>query len=142
MDAELLKQQLTALGYFKDWTNALLVATTAALGWATTQVHFRNTAWRVGTLSALTLSIVFGIVTLALIPIIAGQLRTEKASSPGKVRLVADRPSDAYFGDHPASFYDVRPRFRSFGASSSLWSTSLKTFCWPQHVLFLLGVVS
>jgi hypothetical protein len=65
-------QLLQGLGFFKDWTNYLLVTTVAALGWIASKpvlvVPPRLLAW---TIACFCFSIIFAIFTLALIPIVA-----------------------------------------------------------------------
>jgi predicted kinase len=103
------------LEYFKDWSNYLLVTTVAALGWvATNNVTFANPWLRVLCIAYLALSVVFGIFTLALIPLVAEQRSAEK------------------------SFYDVEATFTLFGRQRT---RKLKWACFPQHVFFILGIV-
>lgn len=105
------------LDYFKDWTNFLLVTTVAALGWVATKegVVFFSPWLRLLCIAALALSIVFAIFTLALIPLVAEQ-----------------RPGGA-------SFYAVKAEYKLL-----CWTcqTKIKTCCFPQHVAFLVGIVS
>src|SRR5215211_9013485 len=74
-----------ALEFFKDWTNYLLVTTVASLGWiATTEkIAFSTPYVRGFCIIAFAFSIVFGIFTLALIPIVqeAWQSRGEKGQA-------------------------------------------------------------
>jgi len=104
-------QLTTALKFFKDWTNYLLVTTVAALGWAAEGTHIGGTP-RVLCVWFLAVSIAFGIFTLALIPLVQEQ------------RTVYDR-----------SNYDVRAKF---------WGGSLRLIyvCFPQHVLFIAGIIT
>ena len=112
-------QQLKALEYFKDWSNYLLVTTVAALGWVSTQEEavlpsFSKT-WCIWLFAV---SILFAILTLALIPHVAeGVTKSDK------------------------SFYDVRPKFHVFWLWGPLPSARLPWVCWPQHMLFLLGIL-
>ena len=104
-----------AIEYFKDWSNYLLVTTVAALGWvATKNLPFFSPWMRLSCMVALGLSVVFGIFTLALIPIIAEQQATNQ------------------------SFYTVRAPFKLFGMNCTL---PVKSVCFPQHVLFIIGIV-
>jgi hypothetical protein len=103
-----------ALDYFKDWSNYLLVTTVAAIGW----VGRANIMWcspwpRLLCVSSLTLSVWFGIFTLALVPLVAEQ-RT---------------PSQ--------SIYHVEAEFNLLGTRRR----KLKSVCFWQHVLFLFGVL-
>ena len=102
------------LEFFKDWTNYLLVTTVAALGWvATKESAFCSPSVRFLCVWSFALSVVFAIFTLALIPLVEEQRLTN------------------------GSIYDVRAKF-SLGGDREL---RLKQVCFPQHVLFLLGIV-
>jgi hypothetical protein len=104
------------LEYFKDWSNYLLITTVAALGWvATKDLPFISPWARLLCIAFLALSVVYGIFTLALIPLVAEQRR----ATP--------------------SFYDVEATFKLFGCTLR---RRLKQFCLPQHVLFLLGILA
>jgi hypothetical protein len=105
------------IDYFKDWSNYLLVTTVAALGWVTTKEAVISSislprVWLLCVL-CLTLSVVFGIFTLALIPLVAEQRAAEE------------------------SFYYVDAEFNLLGRCHA----RLKWVCFPQHVLFILGVL-
>ncbi len=104
-----------ALRHFKDWSNWLLVTTVASLGWvAQSEKFYWPYAISVALLCA---SVMFAIFTLALIPLVAEQLKPNQ------------------------SIYDVEagcqplPRFR-------LITLKLKSVCWPQHVLFIAGIIA
>jgi hypothetical protein len=108
---------IASLGYFKDWTNYLLVTSVAALGWVA-----KGDALVVGweltcTIAFLCISIIFAIFTLALVPLVGEQLRDG------------------------ASIYSTRVAFRLFWLWGPEVSAVLKSFCWPQHVFFLAAVV-
>jgi hypothetical protein len=115
----IIEQRLKALEFFKDWSNYLLITTVAALGWVAT----KDSPGLPPLASSLTIlcfgfSIVFGIFTLALIPLVA-----EKISGS------------------EASFYEIRPEFNLFWiCPTPITCVSLKTVCWPQHVLFIVGI--
>jgi hypothetical protein len=112
------EQKLKALEYFKDWSNYLLVTTVAALGWVASKdsgLHDWAKPWCVG---AFGLSALFAILTLAVIPRVGEQLT-----------------------DKTASIYDVEPSFKPLWFEWSEISVKLKCVCWPQHVLFMAGVV-
>lgn len=111
-------QQLTAsLGFFKDWTNYLLVTTVAALGWVATKPLILDGSALQWTIAFFCLSIVFAILTLALIPLVGE-------------RLVAG-----------SSIYDIKARFTVFWLWGPEGGAKLKWVCWPQHVLFLAGII-
>jgi hypothetical protein len=111
------EQHLKSLDNFKDWSNYLLVTTVAALGWVASDGSVVETpiieVW------AFALSIVFGIFTLALIPIVAAGIT-----------------------DASKSFYDVSAPFRLFWLWGPEVSLRIKTVCWPQHILFLAGIIA
>src|SRR5215475_4938699 len=114
-----IEQILKALDMFKDWSNYLLVTTVAALGWVATtnrpNISPKALRWTIGALGA---STVFGIFTLALIPLVAEGVTT-------------DTPS----------FYDVVGRFNLLWMLPPRVPLTLKWVCWPQHILFLVGIV-
>ena len=117
MDMDSVNQHLKALEFFKDWSNFLLVTTTAALGWlATSPVTVSTRRYCVWFFA---LSVVFAVFTLALIPLVGEQL-TPKTTS----------------------IYAVSASFRRFWLWGPESSLSLKAVCFPQHVLFLLGIVA
>jgi len=70
---ELIERRLRALEAFKDWSNYLLVTTVAALGWVSTKdaPHFSGSCLRLACIWSFALSILFAILTLALIPHVA-----------------------------------------------------------------------
>jgi hypothetical protein len=109
-----IEQKLKALDGFKDWSNYLLVTTVAALGWTTAKdgAGF-SSIWIKGVCIALfALSVLFAILTLALIPHIAEELSAQDCSI-------------------------YRVRWRGWFGSRF----ELADFCLPQHVLFLLGII-
>jgi hypothetical protein len=102
------------LEFFKDWSNYLLVTTVAALGWVTTEKpSFSTSELHFLCVWSFALSTLFAIFTLALIP------------------LVAEQRQDGQ------SMYEVRAEFSLLAP----FSLRLKTVCFPQHVLFILGIV-
>jgi len=112
-------QRLKALEFFKDWTNYLLVTTVAALGWVSTSGALDlDQPWKAICVASFAISIVFAILTLAVIPIIAEQL-----------------------ADDGKSFYDVPARFRWFARDGKEQEVHVKSLCWPQHAAFLVGVL-
>ena len=104
---------------FKDWSNYLLVTTVAALGWVATKdrtkISPKALRWTIGALGA---STVFAIFTLALIPLVA------EAVTPTTT-----------------SFYDVGGTFNLLWMLPPRVTLTLKWVCWPQHILFLVGIV-
>lgn len=110
-------QLIASLGSFKDWTNYLLVTTVAALGWVAkgdTLIHGSALQWTMGLLCA---SIIFAILTLALIPIVGENLEDKK------------------------SIYAVEAPFKLVWVWGPTLRFRLKHVCWFQHVFFLAAVV-
>ena len=106
----------SALEHFRAWSNYLLVTTVAALGWVTTQQPDMVVGLRIGSTTAFAASIVFGIFTLALIPLVEEQRGRDESIYQAKVRATP-------------LLISKWPRMK------------LKYACWPQHVLFLVGTV-
>ncbi|MBC8117413.1 MAG: hypothetical protein H7062_23695 [Candidatus Saccharimonas sp.] len=112
-----VEQLVTALEFFKDWSNYLLVTSVASLGWASTKdVLFRSPTLKATSMWLLAGSIIFGIFTLALIPLVAEKI------DPGT-----------------ESFYDIKPVFYLLGIKTTC--IKLKCVCFWQHILFMLGVL-
>ena len=114
MSKEIQFPATTALAHFKDWSNYLLITTVAALGW----VAEYNTGHRL--LNDLAVwcfgaSIVFGIFTLALVPLVSQKIT-----------------------DQTNSIYEVGAEFRVFTKECCAYLTQA---CRPQHLLFVMGVV-
>ena len=103
-----------ALNFFKDWSNYLLVTTVAALGWVGKGAEFSSHSLKLWCIWLFALSVVFGIFTLALIPLVQEQRTTQ------------------------GSNYDVDAQFRVLFWTRRL---RLKRVCLPQHVLFLAGII-
>ena len=107
-----------ALEFFKDWSNYLLVTTAVAVGWVGGTGFAFSSAWvRAVCILSFSISIVFGILTLALIPLVQEQRRAEHDSN-----------------------YDVPARYRDWSGGERV--CRLKSLCFPQHLLFMLGVLS
>ena len=103
-----------SLEFFKDWSNYLLVTTVAALGWVTTDnVEFWSPWVKVLCLWCFALSIVFAILTLALIPLI------EEQRAPSQ------------------SIYSISAKCWVCGDKGR----TLRSVCLPQHILFIAGVL-
>jgi hypothetical protein len=113
------EQLLKALGYFKDWSNYLLVTTVAALGWVSSKDAVLPGEWRTIIMVLFALSVVFAILTLALIPLVAEAIT-----------------------DESTSIYDVRGSFKLFWLWGREYKAPLKAACWPQHILFIFGVMA
>jgi hypothetical protein len=107
-----------ALQSFKDWSNYLLVTTVAAIGWiASDNVEFSSNELKAASLWSLGISILFGILTLSLIPLTAQQI-----------------------DDTHESIYRVPVKFSMFGRREP-FRAFLTQVCRPQHVAFLFGIL-
>jgi len=111
-------QLIKALEFFKEWSNYLLVTTVAATGWVSAEDAAISDWARPLCIWSFGLSAVFGIFTLAIIPRV-----TETVSDTDK------------------SVYDIAPKFNLLWMWPPAIPVSLKCVCWPQHVLFISGMV-
>jgi hypothetical protein len=102
-----------ALEFVNFASTYVLVATMALLAWVASGVEFSNDALRVPAMVCLTLSAMFGVATLSLIPLI------QEARRPGQ------------------SNFDVEGRFNVFGRRG----LRLKSMLMPQYLLLLAGLV-
>jgi len=77
-----IEQKLKALDSFKDWGNYLLLTTVAALGWTTAKdaASFSSPWIKDACILLFAISVVFAILTLALIPHVAENI-TEDVES-------------------------------------------------------------
>ena len=105
--------QTKALEFVNQASSFVLIATIALLAWVASGVEFSSDGLRFGAMACLTLSIVFGVGTLTLIPLI------QEARRPGQ------------------SNFDVTPAFALFGRRSA----RLKTALLPQYALLLAGII-
>jgi len=113
------EQLLKSLEYFKDWSNYLLVTTVAAVGWVGANGGpSLNANFIVPIIWCFALSVVLGIFTLALIPLVAEKIT-----------------------DDTESIYYVKGTFRLLWMLPPELSFALKYVCWPQHVLFIAGII-
>ena len=112
-----IEQSLKALDAFKDWSNYLLLTTVAAVGWTAGKdaASFSSCHIKTAVVLSFALSVVFAILTLALIPHVAEDIR----ESPDKT---------------VPSIYRVY--WNGWGVD-----LRLTRLCFPQHVLFLIGVL-
>jgi len=102
-----------ALEFFKDWSNYLLVTTVAALGWvASSTTTFTSHSLKPWCIWLFALSVVFGMFTLALIPLVQEQRSKTHTSN-----------------------YDVDTEF--WGGH-----LRLRQVCFIQHVLFIAGILT
>jgi hypothetical protein len=105
--------QTKALEFVNQASCLVLIATIALLAWVASGVEFSNDGLRFGAMGCLTLSVVFGVGTLTLIPLV------QEARRPGQ------------------SNFDVAPSFLSFGRRSA----RLKAALLPQYAFLLAGII-
>ncbi len=105
--------QTKALEFVSNASSYTLLATIALLAWVASGVEFSNDSLRLASMACLTIAVVFGVGTLALIPLV------QEARRPGQ------------------SNFDVEARFLLFGRRSS----RLKSVLLPQYVLLLVGLI-
>ena len=105
--------QAKALEFVNSASSYVLLATIALLGWVASGVEFYNDGLRVASMACLTLSVVFGVATLALIPLV------QEARRPGQ------------------SNFEVEGRFMLFGRRGA----RLKSALLPQYLFLLAGLV-
>ena len=105
--------QTKALEFVHQASSFVLIATMALLAWVASGVEFSSDGLRFGAMGCLTLSVVFGVGTLTLIPLI------QEARRPGQ------------------SNFDVTPSFALIGRRSA----RLRTVMLPQYGLLLAGIV-
>ena len=102
-----------ALEFVNNASIYVLLATIALTAWVASGVEFTRDELRAPAMACLTLSAVFGIATLALIPLI------QETRQPGE------------------SNFDIDARFRLLGRRS----LHLKAVLLPQYLLLLAGLV-
>jgi len=105
--------QTKALEFVHQASSVVLIATIALLAWVASGVEFSSDGLRFGAMGCLTLSIVFGVGSLTLIPLV------QEARRPGE------------------SNFEVTPSFALFGRRSA----RLRTVMLPQYVLLLAGII-
>jgi hypothetical protein len=113
-----MQQNNTSRASIASKIGATIFSTTvAALGWVASDSRIVESptveVW------CFALSAVFGIFTLALIPIVAGQI-----------------------SDATKSFYDIYAPYKLFWLWGREFKLRIKTVCWPQHMLFLAGIIA
>ena len=105
--------QAKALEFVNSASSYVLLATIALLAWVASGVEFSNDALRVASMACLALSVIFGVATLALIPLV------QEARRPGQPN------------------FEVEARFMLFGQRGA----RLKTALLPQYLFLLAGLV-
>lgn len=102
-----------ALDFVSRSSTYVLIATMVLLAWVASGVEFSSEGLRYASMACLTMSVVFGIATLSLIPLI------QEVRRPGQ------------------SNFDVDAPFLLLGQRSA----RLKSMLLPQYVLLLAGLV-
>ena len=105
--------QAKALEFVNGASSYVLLATIALLAWVASGVEFSNDSLRIASMACLTLSVVFGVATLALIPLV------QEARRPGQ------------------SNFEVEARFMLLGQRGA----RLKSALLPQYLLLLAGLI-
>jgi len=100
-----------ALEFVASASTYLLLATLALLAWVASGVEFSNDGLRIAAMVSLTLSVMFGVGTLALVPLV------QEARRPGQSNFAVEAP---LFGRR---------------------GTRLATMLLPQYLLLLAGVI-
>jgi hypothetical protein len=105
--------QTKALEFVNQAASLTLLATIALLAWVASGVEFSSQALRLAAMACLLMSIIYGIATLALIPLV------QEARRPGQ------------------SNFEVEARYALFGRRTS----RLKAVMLPQYVLLIAGLI-
>lgn len=113
MNGQTTDAQTKALEFVSSANSYVLLATIALLAWVASGVEFSAEALRLAAMACLTISIIFGVAALALIPLV------QEARRPGQ------------------SNFDVAVQFSLFGRRRS----GLKAVLLPQHLLLLAGII-
>lgn len=113
MNGQPADAQTKALEFVSQTANYSLLATIALLAWVASGVEFSSQGLRLASMACLTLSVMFEIGTLALVPLI------QEARRPGE------------------SNFDVDVQFPLFGRRG----LRLKATMLPQYVLLLGGTI-
>lgn len=108
---------LKGLEHFSTWTNVLIVTSTAGIGWILEQRSDVSGWPPLPSLWCLAASITFGVLTMCQIP--------------AMTQSVSDDPATTIY-DLPAYNY-LLPWLRI--------RIPIMYLCWPQHTLFIAGVV-
>jgi hypothetical protein len=113
MNGVLPDPQTKALEFIAQGCIFTLIVTIALLAWVASGVDFSNEIPRVGAMLCLTFSVIYGVASLALIPLV------QEGRKPGQ------------------SNFDVAARFSLLGRRS----LRLKSVILPQYLLLLVGLV-
>lgn len=104
--------QTKALEFIAHGCIFILIATIALLAWVASGVDFGNEIPRIGAMLCLALSVVYGVASLTLIPLV------QESRRPGQ------------------SNFEVAARYFLFGRRT----LRLKSVLMPQYILLLLGI--
>ncbi len=113
MNGPMANAATRALEFVSRAASLTLIATMAFLAWVASGVEFSSEGLRLASMASLTLSVVFGVGTLALIPLV------QEARKPGQ------------------SNFEVEARYVLFGRRS----VRLKATLLPQYGFLLVGVI-
>ena len=102
-----------ALEFVNQASSWTLLATIALLAWVASGVEFSNQGLRVASMACLMMSIVYGIATLSLIPLV------QETRRPGQ------------------SNFEVEAHYSLLGRRSS----RLKVVLMPQYILLITGLI-
>src|SRR3984893_18066002 len=102
-----------ALEFVNQACTFALIATIALLAWVASGVEFSNQGLRLASMACLSMSVIYGIATLSLIPLV------QEARRPGQ------------------SNFEVEARYFLFGRRAS----RLKAVMLPQYVLLIAGLI-
>ena len=85
--------QAKALEFVNSASSYVLLATIALLAWVASGVEFSNDGLRVASMACLTLSVIFGVATLALIPLVQEARRPGQSNFEVEARFMLSRPA-------------------------------------------------
>ncbi len=113
MNGPPIDAQTKALEFLNSASTYLLIAAMVLLAWVASAVEFSTQGFRFASMGCLALSAVFGVATLALVPLI------QEARRPGQSNFAVEAP------------------FFLFGRRRA----RLKAVLWPQYVFLIAGIV-
>jgi hypothetical protein len=113
MDGSPIDPHTKALEFVSNAANYTLVATIALVAWVASGVEFGDQGLRLSSMACLTLSVMFGVGTLSLIPLVQEARRLGQSN------------------------FDVEARYWLFGRRSS----RLRAVMLPQYLLLLAGLI-
>ena len=93
MNGPPVDQQTKALEFVHSASIYVLLASIALLAWVASAVEFSNGGLRLAAMACLTLSAIFGVGTLALIPLISGGAASRSIEFRRRGAVFAIRPT-------------------------------------------------